>query len=116
MTSIDFRPAAYDAVAAFYAPTHIPRAEHARLLRRIASWLRPGGLLVATMSAGYHPDAIEDDFLGMGAPMFVSHFDAATNRRLVKETGLRLRRDDIRVQEEDGRRVAFLWIVAEKPR
>src|SRR5438067_2518235 len=33
MTVLDFAPASFDAVCAFYAITHVPRAEHAALLR-----------------------------------------------------------------------------------
>ena len=33
----------FDAICAFYSITHVPREQHALLLRRIASWLRPGG-------------------------------------------------------------------------
>src|ERR1051325_683674 len=44
ITAIPLSPAAFDAVAAFYSVTHIPREEHPVLLRRIANWLKPGGL------------------------------------------------------------------------
>src|SRR5690242_20106765 len=51
MAALDFAPGSFDAVVAFYSLTHVPRAEHAGLLRRIAGWLRDGGLLLATMGA-----------------------------------------------------------------
>src|SRR5262245_57735757 len=68
MAALDFPPGSFDAVVAFYALTHVPRDEHAALLRRIAGWLRPGGLLFATMGAGDTPGAVEPDWLG--AAMF----------------------------------------------
>ncbi len=110
----DVAPGSVDAVAAFYTLTHIPRGDHAPLLGRIAGWLRPGGLLVATMGSGDHPDGVLEDFLGMGAPMFVSHFDAPTNRRLVAQAGFRFRSAEVRAQQEDGGSVSFLWVVAER--
>ena len=54
---------------------------------------------------------VEKDWLG--APMYFSHYDAATNRRLVEEAGLRLLSANEETQEEDGQPVTFLWVVAE---
>ena len=113
MTALDFAPASFDAVTAFYSITHVPREEHGPLLRAIARWLRPGGLLVATMGAGSAAGDVEEDWLG--APMYFSHYDAETNRRLVEEAGLRPVSARIETTDEDGVPVPFLWVVARKP-
>lgn len=113
ITRLDLPPSCFDAVIAFYAITHVPREEHAPLLRNIARWLRPGGLFVASMGAGDDPGTIEDDWLG--APMYFSAFDAATNRRLVREAGLELLSAEEITSDEDGVPVTFLWVVARKP-
>ncbi|MDX6375869.1 MAG: hypothetical protein QOE98_172 [Gaiellaceae bacterium] len=112
MAELDFPPALFDAVVGFYSLIHLPRAEHAALLGRIASWLRPGGLLLATMGAGDAPGSVEPDWLG--APMFWSHFDADTNRALVRQAGLDLLDDSVTADDEHGQPVPFLWIVARK--
>jgi SAM-dependent methyltransferase len=112
MAELDFPPALFDAVVGFYSLIHLPRAEHAALLGRIASWLRPGGLLLATMGAGDAPGSVEPDWLG--APMFWSHFDADTNRALVRQAGLDLLDDSVMADDEHGQPVPFLWIVARK--
>src|SRR5262245_18782527 len=52
MTSLDLPLEHFEAVVAFYSIIHVPRNEHRGLLYAIARWLRPGGLLVATMGAG----------------------------------------------------------------
>ena len=114
MTALDLPPAAFDAVTAFYAITHVPREEHAALLRSIAGCLRPGGLLIATMGAGDAAGDVEEDWLG--APMYFSHYDAATNERLVREAGLRPLSARLETTDEDGVPVPFLWVVAKKPR
>jgi SAM-dependent methyltransferase len=114
MAAVDFPPASFDAVAAFYSIIHLPREEHADLLWRIAVWLRPGGLLVATMGAGDTPAGVEADWLG--APMYWSHFDSATNRRLVTAAGLDLVEAHEETEDEDGTPVTFLWVVARKLR
>jgi cyclopropane fatty-acyl-phospholipid synthase-like methyltransferase len=61
MAALDFPSASFDAVAAFYSIIHVPREEHAALVHDSATWLRPGGLLVATMGAGSTEAAVEND-------------------------------------------------------
>ena len=84
----------------------MPREEHAGLLRKVAAWLRPGGLLVATMGAGAVEGSVEADWLG--APMYFSHHDGEANRRLVREAGLRIVRAREETEKEDGRPVTLL--------
>lgn len=113
MASVDFPEESFDAVVAFYALTHLPRDEQGPLLRRIAAWLRPRGLYFATMGAHADPGTVEDDWLG--APMYFSHHDAETNRRLVVDAGLTITRAEIESEDEDGQPVEFLWLMARKP-
>lgn len=110
MTALDLPPGCFDAVAAFYSITHVPREEHPALLRNIARWLRPGGLFVASMGFRSTEDAYEENWLGV--PMYFSHFDGASNRRLVEESGLRLLTAREETADEDGVSVTFLWVVA----
>src|SRR5215831_8190208 len=44
MTRVSFPPDSFEAVASFYAFNHLPFGELPGFLRRIAGWLRPGGL------------------------------------------------------------------------
>jgi SAM-dependent methyltransferase len=113
VTTLDFPPGSFDAVVAFYALIHIPRAEHAMLLGRIGTWLRPGGLLFATMGAHDTPDGVEQDWLGV--PMFFSHYDAEKNRDLVRQAGLDILSADVVPEDEAGETVEFLWVAARKP-
>jgi len=114
ITRLDLPPASFDGVAAFYTFIHIPRQEQQKLLQDIASWLRPGGMLVATMSTRSVKRDFGEDFLG--TLMFWSSFDSETNKRLVEEAGLSV----INAQEETaiefGAPVTFLWLIAQKPR
>jgi len=113
MTALRLAPASFDAVAAFYSIIHVPREEQPALLGQIAGWLRPGGLLVASFGAHDNPEGYEEDWLG--APMYWSGYDAATNRRLVEEAGLLIERAQTETADEDGVPITFLWIVARKP-
>ncbi len=108
LVSLRFPPATFDAVVALYSITHVPREEHAGLFRRIASWLTPGGLFLASLSAGDSPDWTGE---WLGVPMFFSGWDAATNRRLLRAAGFRLERDDVRTIREPEGDASFLWVL-----
>jgi ubiquinone/menaquinone biosynthesis C-methylase UbiE len=112
MTQVEFPPGSFAAVISSYAIIHVPREEHDALLQRVASWLQPGGFLVATMGA-MESEGMEEDWLG--APMYWSHFDAETNERLVMNAGFDLVEAALDSADEDGRPVTHLWIVARKP-
>ena len=113
MTQLEFPPCSFDGVAAFYSLIHVPREEQAGLLRDMAMWLRPGGLLAAAMGAHAAEASYEEDFLG--TQMYWSGFDGETNRRLVEETGLNVVSATYETEEEFGQPVNFLWVVARKP-
>ena len=100
-------------MVAFFSIIHVPREEQPGLLAKIARWLRPGGLFVATMGASATENGYEEDWLG--APMYWSHFDAETNQRLVEEAGLVIESAALETADEDGLPVTFLWVVARKP-
>jgi trans-aconitate methyltransferase len=113
MAALHFRPASLGAVAAFYSISHVPRVNHATLLARVVDWLRPRGLLVCTMGAGDNPDSVVEDWLG--APMFFSHFDAATNVGLLEAVGFDVQDAAVVEEDEEGSAVQFLWVIATKP-
>jgi SAM-dependent methyltransferase len=115
MAGLELPPRSFDLITAFYSILHVPRHEHRGLLARIATWLRPGGWLVATLGGGARGgEGIDRDWLGV-ADMYWSNWDLATNRRLVAEAGLRLLEATREPQEEDGRVLNFLWVLAQKP-
>ena len=111
--SLGFAPGSFDGVSAFYSIVHLPRDEQGALLSSVVTWLRPGGLLVAAMGTGDHE--VDFDQSWLGAPMFWSTFDSATNRRLVEEAGLRTisAREETTTAGRDSE--TFLWVVAVKP-
>jgi SAM-dependent methyltransferase len=114
-TTLELEPDSLDAVAAILTLNHVPRREHAELLRRISGWLRPGGLFLVSLGTDDGPDVVEPDWLG--APMFFSHFDAETNRKLLREAGFELVRDEVVPMIEEGfGETRFLWVLARKPK
>jgi ubiquinone/menaquinone biosynthesis C-methylase UbiE len=113
MTKLDFSSERFDAVLAFYSIIHVPRKEQPVLLRKISSWLRPGGLFIATMGTRSADIVFYQDWLGV--PMYWSTFDAAVNKRLVEDSGLKIIWTREETEDIYGRLVTFLWIKAEKP-
>lgn len=111
--AVEFPPESFDAVASFYAFVHLPYGALPDLLAKIASWLRPGGLFVATMAGGGDSGVVEPDFLG--APMYFSGYATDDNRRFVEDARLTVVSSQHEVILENGRKVGFLWIVANKP-
>lgn len=110
MTRFALRPGSVDAVASFYALGHLPPATHAPLLRSVAEWLRPGGVLLtsAPLTAG---EEVAADWLGV--PMYFGGIGEQATRDAVRAAGLRL--VDVEVVEEDeggGHVARFLWLTA----
>ena len=109
ITSLRLPQRSFDAVTAFFSIIHVPRDEQPDLLRSIAVWLRPNGLLFATMTAsGKETDY---DKCWLGAPMFWSGYDSDTNKRMVREAGLEI----VSTEETEDRDGHFLWLTARKP-
>jgi SAM-dependent methyltransferase len=108
---LDFAAGTLDAVTAFYSVMHVPRDEHRALFGRIARWLRPGGLFLASLS---HVGGEDRTYEWLGVEMFFSGFDAETNRRLVREAGFELLCDELVWMREPQGEVAFLWVLGRK--
>ena len=113
MTRLALPASSLDAVTAFYSLTHLPQAELPGLLADIHRWLRPGGVLIASMGAQESPDEVEADWLGV--PMFFGHHGAKRNRALVRAAGFELETAVVEVEPEDRFDALFLWVVARKP-
>jgi SAM-dependent methyltransferase len=112
-TSLRWAPESVDAVVSLFMLGHVPRDEQGPLLGRIARWLRPGGLLLATMATS-GTEAVDRDWLG--APMYFSSLTTAENRALVEAAGLEILRDRVVPHHEPGHGdVSFMWLLARKP-
>jgi len=113
MTRFALRPGTVDAVASFYALGHIPSHLHAGLFRCVASWLRPGGVFLAS-SPDQAGDGTAADWLGV--PMFFGGIGEAGTRNAVRDAGLQLDVfEAVDENEGDGQIVRFNWLIARKP-
>jgi SAM-dependent methyltransferase len=109
---LDVAPASLDAVAALYLFGHIPVDEQPELIARIGSWLRPGGLFLATVGAGEAGESVDSDWLGV--PMFFASLESSRYLSLLRDAGLESVRDEVVSQQEPGHGdVAFRWLLAQ---
>jgi len=106
MTKVRFPRESFGAVVSLYSIIHVPLAKQKPLLARIHSWLAPRGLFLAIL--GHHAwEGTERGWLGVDAPMFWSHADAATYRRWLRELGFVVVRQEF-IPEGDGGHELFL--------
>jgi SAM-dependent methyltransferase len=114
VTAVDFPPASFDAVVAFYVMNHVPREELRPLVGRIATWLRPGGYLLSTFGASDLP-AWRGPWAAIGGrESFFSGYDPPVTLRLIADAGLELVRHDLETMQEPEGPVTFLWVLARR--
>lgn len=109
-TALGLPDASFDAVVCLYTLIHLPLEHQPRLIERIAAWLRPSGLLLAT--TGWEPwTGTDDGWLGGTTPMWWSHTDVATYRSWLREAGLEITSEEFVPEGDSGH--ALFW--ARKP-
>jgi trans-aconitate methyltransferase len=111
MARFEVEAASLDGIAALYSVSHLPREDHAALIGRMWTWLKPGGLLLATFGAHDSPDWTGE---WLGTPMFFSSYDADTYRRLLRDAGFDLIAGEVAQVGEPEGPVDFLWVLARK--
>jgi len=111
-TTIELGPDSFDAVVSFYVFNHVPREELGPLLGRIQTWLRPGGFLLASFGAsdvpGWYGEWLD------GVETFFSGYEPDVTLRLVRASGLEIRRDELETIREPEGDATFLWVLARK--
>jgi SAM-dependent methyltransferase len=109
---LDVAAASLDAVVALHFFGHLPLHEQPELLRRLAGWLRDGGLLLATFGAGERGEEVDEDWLG--APMYFASLGRGSYLPLLRRAGLRVLQEEVLVQHEPGHGdVPFHWVLAQ---
>lgn len=107
MCEVELSAASFDAVGAFYSMTHLPPAQQGLLISKIARWLKPGGMFVASFGAGAAGEWTGD---WLGTTMFFGHSGREATLQSLADAGLSVRHSI--VERQDNEDAAFLWIVA----
>jgi cyclopropane fatty-acyl-phospholipid synthase-like methyltransferase len=81
----------YDLIVAWDSVFHVPRADHAAVFGRLASWLRPGGRLLLSVGGS----AWEGTSEMLGETFFYSGFDPDESLRLLGAAGFSIVHSEI---------------------
>jgi cyclopropane fatty-acyl-phospholipid synthase-like methyltransferase len=102
-----------DAVVSFYMTGHLPAAEHGSLYVEIATWLRPGGLLLTSAPLTADEGSVEN---WLGLPMFFGGIGAEATVGAIQDAGLVVEGAEL-VEEvlDEGGVERFLWVTARQP-
>lgn len=112
MATLDLEEGAFGGAVALYSVGHVPAAEHRVVFERLARWLQPGGLLLASLPAEASPG-----WTGpwLGASMHFASLGADAYRSLLRELGWVVLADEAAVVEEPEGPARFLWVLARSP-
>ena len=111
MTTLAFEPSSFQAVVAYYSIIHLPREEQRAIATQIWTWLSPGGYLVCNLGVSDDPGSMRN---WLGSKMYWSGFDAGTYLQILEGAGFDIVESEILHDDEDGRLVPFLWVLARK--
>lgn len=110
MTELEFPPASFDAIVAFYSIIHVPREEQPTLVRNIYSWLKQGGWFLATWPLTEW-EGTEDDWQGWGSTMWWSHYGKEQNLEMLRHAGFSIESAE---EQVNGGGENWLWVLATK--
>ena len=108
-------PASFDGIAAFYSLIHLPLGVLPSMLQRIASWLRPGGVFLASLGArdGSTGEHYERHWLA-DVPMYWSGYSVPEYERFLADAGLEVIEASVETNIEDGKPAPFWWVIARR--
>jgi SAM-dependent methyltransferase len=110
VTTTEFDRGSFDGVTALYSIGHLPLGEHPAVFERFARWLRPGGLLLASLPASADPGSTGEWLAG--APMFFASLGATGYDQVLREQGWRVIETRSSVADEPEGPASFYWILA----
>jgi ubiquinone/menaquinone biosynthesis C-methylase UbiE len=85
---VEFEQNSFDAAVAIFVLFHLAREEHGTVFKRVWSWLRPGGYLLATLTEKAEGPYIRDDFFG--TRMYWSYLRYEEYEKLLLDSGYRI--------------------------
>jgi SAM-dependent methyltransferase len=111
VSSASLEEGSFDGAIAFYSIAHLPVDEHRPLFDRLARWLRPGGVLLASVpvaeSAGWTGD-------WLATTMFFASLGADAYLVLLRDLRFELLAVEETTAEEPEGPARFLWVFARR--
>lgn len=90
ITKVDFPANTFDGICMYFTLFNIPREEHEILFEMYHEFLNKGGVLLLDVGYKDRYRKRRNNWLGMGADMFWSHYDVQTYKELLSEAGFRI--------------------------
>lgn len=112
ISRLPFADGSFDGLVSYYAIIHVPRELHSAIYGEVFRVLASGGVALVCTGASDLP-VWREDYLG--APMFWSHFDRATNLALLKNAGFEILREQVLADETSGGDSGHLFALLRKP-
>ncbi|KAF5614484.1 methyltransferase [Fusarium tjaetaba] len=111
MMKLDFEPGSLTAVVALYSIIHLPQEEQREMIRRIGSWLAPGGVFLSTFGTNEASAIINERWLNEKGWMFWSGLGKeVVMKALTEEAGLEVQHAVLEEDADDR----FIWIISRK--
>jgi len=105
MLALDVPPRSFDAVTCFYSLIHVPRDQHALVLKNMNCALKLGGYLLIITGNEELDDGVGEFF---DAEMYWSHFDRETSLQMIREAGFEIIWDKVVADRASGSHVLAL--------
>lgn len=112
LVRLPFADGSFAGLVSYYAIIHVPRAFHQAIYGELFRVLVPGGVALVCTGANDLPEWREDY---LGAPMYWSHFDRATNLRMFEAAGFRMLQEQVIADETSGGDSGQLFALLRKP-
>lgn len=122
MMDLSFGERSLDAVLGMYALIHLPREEQKGLLKRIHTWLRPGGYFLGNFAVEEQQSVFNHTWLGCGTDggvMFWSSWGEEKTCEILADIGMDVIIREVVQDVEEGsdgeeKKVSFVWILGKK--
>ncbi|KAJ7146446.1 S-adenosyl-L-methionine-dependent methyltransferase [Mycena epipterygia] len=115
MLTLDFAPASFDAVLAFYSIFHLPKEEQTVMVEKIRGWLKPGGWLLCNFQFE-EGDITREGWFVPSVTMFSSGLGVDGTRDIFQKqvSGFKLVVDKVDVETVGRFEEKFHWVMALK--
>ncbi|KAF5581644.1 methyltransferase [Fusarium pseudoanthophilum] len=111
MMKLDFEPGSLTAVVALYSIIHLQQEEQREMIRRIGTWLAPGGVFLSTFGTDEASAIVDESWLNEKGWMFWSGLGKeGVIKALTGKAGLEVQHAVLEEDADDR----FIWIISRK--